>query len=77
MSVGRPPDWTGDRRVCLAGGQAHAQVRRDSDRRAVLDAIIDSRGVTTYADLNDKVGYDTRRALLALRRAGWITLEGE
>lgn len=52
----------------------YAKLQKASDRRAIIDMILDAGGAATIAAINDHFGYDQTAKVAALVRAGWLEL---
>lgn len=58
--------------VAISSEGAQHNLQANSDRRAVLTAIIDAGGRCSVADLNARFGFDVRTIANGLMRRGWI-----
>lgn len=73
MSRGRPQTYTDDTKVGLSTpGASRIRMNKDSDRRAIMNVLIDNGGSLTLEQIDEHFGYDIRRTVLALLRAGWL-----
>lgn len=70
--TGRPPVLADSDVVYIDGRAANTILQSASDRRALVNRIVDIGGRATVKELNDLFGYDTRQLLLALSKQGWI-----
>ena len=52
-----------------------AKLQKRSDRRALIDVIINNGGRITMGELNNTRGCDCRAQISSLIRTGWIELE--
>lgn len=75
--VGRPFILADHDVVFLSGKDAKSRLQENSDRRAVVNRIIDAGGRATVKDLNDAFGYDVRAIVLALAKVNWLGIEGK
>lgn len=71
-SSGRPPILADSAVVFVDGRAARSILQSGSDRRAVINRLIDLGGRATVGELNAAFGFDTRPRLLALMREGWL-----
>ncbi len=58
--------------VAISSEAAQHNLQANSDRRAVLNAIIDAGGRCSVATLNSRFGFDVRTIANGLLRRGWI-----
>lgn len=70
--VGRPPVLADGDVVYITGPSAKTILQNGSERRALINRIVDLGGRVTVKELNDSFGYDVRPLLLTLQRNGWI-----
>jgi hypothetical protein len=70
-SRGRPVVLPDASVIYITGPKAKTILQSGSDRRALINRIVD-RGRVTVQELNESFGYDVRPLLLALQRQGWI-----
>lgn len=72
---GRPPHYTDTTKVALApGSRARSRLQRDSDRRAVINLIIDNKGEMTIGEINEHFGFDISDRVRSLLRNNWLEL---
>lgn len=73
---GRPPTYTNDTlvRVC-PNGKSRLQPR--SERRRLVELLIENGGVMTMAQIDDAMRYDCRARVIALIHAGWLAVMEE
>ena len=71
--VGRPREY-GDDSTFLAIDTANSKtkVQRGSERRAIINHLIDCGGRATFRQLNDHFGFSVRQQVLSLIKAGWL-----
>lgn len=72
--MSRPVIYTEKSRVFLSATGA-TKLQQGSDRRAVVNALVDHGGSMTLKELNDKFGFVVREQVFALQRAGWVRIE--
>jgi hypothetical protein len=71
--MGRPKHYNEELTVRLApDGSSRLQV--DSDRRAVVQFVLDEGGVATIATINKRFGYDMASTVKALVHSGWFAI---
>ncbi len=63
--------------VFLAGKEAKSKLQESSDRRAIINRIIDFGGKATIGQLNAAFGYDVRAIVLALVKVHWLAIESK
>lgn len=51
------------------------RLNANSDRRALVNAVIAAGGKATIAELNEHFGFCVRSIVYALENAGWLSLE--
>ena len=69
---GRPATYPDAMTVRIAPGDKPTRLQRRSQRRAVVDFVLDSSGRATLGEINEHFGFDVRPAVLALIRNGWL-----
>lgn len=75
---GRPPIYEDSTVVSVSGKKARSRLQQDSERRAIINAVVDGGGRMTIAQICEKFGYDLRGSIKALIRSGWLeVVEGE
>ena len=68
---GRPPKYDGNTRLRVRP-EGTSRLQPESDRRAIVNAMIDHGGIMTLKELDDHFGIRVRSKALALARAGWL-----
>jgi hypothetical protein len=71
---GRPPAYTDSSKVFLSA-TGKSKLQTDSDRRAIVNLLVDSGGVLTLGEINASFGFDIRERVFALQKAGWVRIE--
>ena len=72
---GRPPIYTDATRVCVrASGKTRLQL--NSDRRAIVNMLIDRGGCATLTEIDAHFGFSIRDKVMALVRAEWLEVSG-
>jgi hypothetical protein len=75
QTLGRPPIYTANSKVYLcATGQTKLQ--SGSDRRAIINVLVDNGGSMTLGELDARFGFSVRSRVFALQRSGWVRIEG-
>lgn len=72
--IGRPPIYSDTTRVCLCGRNAASKLQEASDRRAIVNYLIDAGGCASVQDINSHFGFDIRKAISDLVRTGWLEI---
>lgn len=73
-NIGRPPVYTDDARVFIAA-TGETKLQPGSERRAIVNKLVDNGGSMTLAELDAAFGYVVRDKVIALVRAGWVRVE--
>jgi len=71
-AAGRPPVLADGDVIFINGETAETLLQSGSERRAVVNWLVDAGGRATVLEINDRFGYDTRATLLALLRSKWL-----
>lgn len=74
--MGRPRFYTEDTVVRLAP-DGSSKLQSGSDRRAVVQFVLDEGGVVTIDAVNKKFGYDMSSTVKALVHSGWFAVAEE
>lgn len=72
-SRGRPAMYTSDTRVYLTTEMARSRLQTGSDRRAIVNCIIDHGGSMTMQEIDDHFGFNTRGRVIALIKSDWLS----
>lgn len=70
--MARTKTYDENMKVALQTAKARTKLQQGSERRAVVNAIVDAGGRATVAELNARFGYDLRGQISALIRFGWL-----
>lgn len=73
--MGRPLTYSDDTVVCLSGKTAKSRLHQGSDRRAIVNLLLESKGRMTLQQIDDHFGYDIRSKVIALIRNGWLEVK--
>ena len=73
---GRPPMYSDDARVYLSA-TGKVKLQHGSDRRAIVNALVEHGGCMTLAELDKQFGFIIRGRVYALQRAGWVRIESQ
>jgi len=68
---GRPEQYGDNAQICVRT-TGRSKLQKHSDRRAIVEAIIDAGGVMTLGQLDAHFEYSVRLKVLALVRSGWL-----
>ena len=49
-----------------------SKLQESSDRRAIVDLIVDNKGVMTMGEIDEHFGFDIRPKVIALMRSNWL-----
>lgn len=72
---GRPAQLTDSSLVTLCAAAATTKLQKNSDRRAVVQFLVDNGGKAKVRDINKRFDFDTKPIVQALLYAGWVTTE--
>jgi hypothetical protein len=61
--------------VVLDAGNATAKLQKRSERRAIVDFVIEAGGKATIEEINEHFGYDCRHKVTTLAKVGWFRVE--
>ena len=68
---GRPPIYLPSTRVRVSA-RGRYKLQRASDRRRVIEVLIELGGVGTIAEINTAMGWDATMRVASLIRSGWL-----
>jgi hypothetical protein len=72
--MARPIIYTGETVVSVASSAAKSKLQLGSERRALVDKIIDMGGKAKIEALEAHYKYDVKSRVGALVRDGWLTI---
>lgn len=75
--MARPKQYTDDTVVAVSSTTAKTTLQQRSDRRAIINTIIDNGGRMTLRALDDHYGFDIRDKATELVRLGWLVVVDE
>ena len=70
--MGRHKIYEDDQLVTLCAEEATSKLQQNSDRRAIVNYIIDRGGSARFSDINAHFGYDIRPQVMALIKLKWL-----
>lgn len=70
--MARPATYTDDTVVSVSAEKAKSKLQSGSERRAIVNKIVDLGGKATIAVLEKHYGYDIKQQIGALVRGGWL-----
>lgn len=73
--MGRPMIYTDKTTVIVSAEQARTKLQNGSERRAIVNYLIDNGGKKTLAEIDAHFGYIIRPSVIALVRSGWLTVK--
>lgn len=73
-AVGRPQKLTDTAPIFVNSASVRAKLQAGSDRRAIVNKIIDAGGSITLGELNGQFGFDVRAVVRTLIRDGWLAV---
>ena len=71
--VGRPEKYTDDSRVYLCA-DGRIKLQAGSDRRAIVNLLVDNRGSMTLGEIDRTYGFSVRDVVFDLVKAGWVRI---
>jgi len=72
--LGRPVMYTDDTKVYLCA-TGKAKLQAGSDRRAIVNVLVENSGCMTMAEIDKHFGFCIRDKVFALQKAGWVRIE--
>lgn len=72
--MSRPPKYLDSTKVSVNGETARSKLQAGSERRAIIDRVIDSGGTASIKNLEDHFGFDLKGKIAALVRIGWLVV---
>lgn len=76
MPAGRPPNVEDTDLIVIRTSGKH-KLQAMSDRRAVVNRLVENGGAMTVSELNDSFGFDIRRTIYDLIKAGWLAVDNQ
>lgn len=73
--MARPIKYDGDTVMCVRP-QGDSRLKKHSDRRAIIDLMVENGGCMSLKEIDDHFGFTMRSKVLALMRAGWLEVKG-
>jgi hypothetical protein len=73
--MARPMMYSNETQVAVTGREARTNLQQNSERRAIINAVIDNRGKMTLGQLDDHFGYDVRSRVISLVKSGWLEIQ--
>ena len=73
--MGRPKLYDDAQRVHVCSREPAHKLQEASERRAIVNLVIDSGGTMTVGEIDAHFGYNTQSKVAALVRNGWLALE--
>lgn len=70
--MGRPTKLPDAAVISISTGKAKSRLQSDSERRAIVNLIIDHGGSMTLLEIVESFGYNIRPAVHALIRDNWL-----
>jgi hypothetical protein len=74
--MGRPTLYHDGAKLCVRP-TGQSKLQRNSDRRAIVEVMLENGGCMTLGEIDSHFGYDMRMKAIALLRAGWLSLCSE
>lgn len=73
--MARPATYTAETRVYICAAEAKSKLQADSERRSIVNKIVDLGGSATIAQLEAHYGYDVKQAVASLVRSKWLEVK--
>lgn len=73
--AGRPTLYKPETVVRLAPSDPKSKLQTGSERRAIINFIVDHQGSVTMAQLDTHFGFETKSRVAALVYAGWLEVD--
>lgn len=70
--MGRKAKFEDTDLLCVCGRTASTRLKLTSDRKAVIDKVIELGGRALLKEVNAAMGFDTREIINALVADGWL-----
>lgn len=74
--MGRPKHYTESTKVRLSPN-GDTRLQKDSDRRAIVQEILDRGGVASIGELNEHYKFDTSEVVKRLVHSHWLEVINE
>ena len=71
--MARPVIYNDDTKFCVRP-TGDSKLQKHSDRRAIVDLMLDNGGCMTLREVETHFGFPMRLKVIALVRAGWLSL---
>lgn len=62
-----------DTHICVRS-TGESRLQKNTDRRAIVDLIIDEGGRMTMRQIDEHFGFSMQNKIAALRRSGWLDI---
>lgn len=69
--MARPKEYDDETVVCLRATGEY-KLQQKTERRAIINLIVDNGGCMRIKDIDEAFGYSTRFKVMALCRGGWL-----
>lgn len=73
--MGRPKKFNDAQRVYVESRAPRHRLQEASERRAIVNLVIDNGGAMTMGEIDDHFGYDTQSKVAGLVNAGWLAFD--
>ncbi len=73
--MARPRLYDNDQFYCIRARRGAPKLQKLTDRRAVLELMLENRGRMTIDQINKHFNIDMRTVVLQLVRVGWLEAE--
>lgn len=70
--MARPTTYTDETTLCVCTRKAKSKLQAGSERRAIVNTMVDNGGSMTVAQLCDHFGFDIRNQVRSLLNNGWL-----
>jgi len=70
--MGRNQVYTDDTKVAVRAARSKSRLQQGSDRRAIINHLIDVGGQSSLLAIDEHFGYEIRTKVAALLKTGWL-----
>jgi hypothetical protein len=74
LTKGRPVKYTEASVVRISAKEGATKLQKGSDRRVMIDLLIEAGGRLTLGEIDSAMGYDCKYKIAALARSGWLEI---
>lgn len=71
----RPSRYRDESKVWVNSRAPESALQEKSERRAIVNFLVDNGGNATLAQIDQHFGFEIRGSVIALARIGWLEIE--